>query len=956
MEAPRQDDPRRFGPYTVLARLRETASAVRYLAHDPAADDPVVITAARTELAALPAFRRRFQAEARTEERLADDGARPRPDVPGDTTDAELPWTAHPYVPAMALSEAIGFTGPLPERTVRILGAGIAETLARVHATGAVFQGLAPRTVLLAQDGPRLTAFGPLGAAAAAEARPGGQLSVRLGYLTPEQVEGEEPGPASDLFVLGLLLAYAATGTTPLADGPAAEGAERIARTDPELGAVPEELRDLIARCLAKDPADRPSAETVAAELAPEGAAELARDGWLPERLVAALAEQEARVRESTASGLPPVTRAETPADVSEAASAKTPAGASPGGTAGAPGDEAGDGTADGGDGATGTPAGETTGAPAGGSSGDTSGKTADEPADAPPTPAPTSDASDASGRQPALEPVPATPTAPTAPADPSSLAGDTRTTQLSGIGRRVPKTDRPTTQLSVPQELTGPQPGPDPAPPAGPAAGTGSAPALPAALPPATPATAAPPLPVPAGPTSSPATPASASRPAEAALGRRGLLLGLAAGAAGLLVGGGGVLALGGDDDEGKTDDPKPASSPEDPAVAGLPPRPRWVYAHPDSEPAPLTATLWNDRLLVLTGENGASAVDLRTGRRVWENADAARGKAAVAAGKSLCFVIGPSEFLWLSPKDGKVTHREAHANLFAGAPGLTVSEIVGSSDPVVWFTGSHKVTVKAPPPKKGKKRGKDKQVVKSYLFAYDTVGRKELWRAPVPNGRGPAAPVHRLIALRESDIVVRQTPGTLAPEEVHAAKGKAVFRSFDRKTGKQLWSKPLGTVAPDGAASGDEQGLLYAAVGDDLLAFETPSGKPKWTLNGTGGPFGTPVVGGTLLHTANRAQEVGTVERETGRLRWRRSTEVLPGAAAPAVTLSTTGGTLLASDRSQVTAFAAQDGRRLWKFQDIGVQDPKGAAVTAPYRVLPTGRLVVVQRDRMFYALPVA
>ncbi|MER5496248.1 PQQ-binding-like beta-propeller repeat protein [Streptomyces sp. NPDC002561] len=888
MEAPRQDDPRRFGPYTVLARLRETASAVRYLAHDPAADDPVVITAARPELASLPAFRRRFQAEARTEERLAGDG--PRPDVPADAPDSELPWTAGPYVPATALSEAIGFAGPLPEHAVRVLGAGIAETLARVHATGVVFQGLSPRTVLLAEDGPRLTAFGPLGAAASAEARPGGQLSVRLGYLTPEQVEGEEPGPASDLFVLGLLLAYAATGTTPLADGPAAEGAERIARTDPELGAVPEELRDLIARCLAKDPADRPSAETVAAELAPEGVAELAKDGWLPERLVAALAEQEARVRESTASGLPLAAQPEAPAEGTADGTTGTPAEGTAAGAA--------DGTADG------------TGA---------------------------------------------------ATAESSSLVEDTRTTQLSGIGRRVPGTDRPTTQLSVPAELTGPQPGPVPALPTGsgpgpgtdlvpaapalPALPAGPVPALPAALPPAT-APTAPPLPVPAG-----SAPSPARRPAEAALGRRGLLVGIAAGAAGLLVGGGGVLALGGD---GSTDDAKPSPKRSVPRLAGLPPSPRWIYTHPESLPAPLTATLWNDRLLVLTGENGATAVDLRTGRRAWENADAARGKAAVAAGDSVCFVIGPSEFLWLSAENGKVTHREAHADLFAGAPGLTVSEIVGSSDPVVWFTGSHKVTVKAPPPKKGKKRGKDKQVVKSYLFAYDIARRKELWRAPVPNGRG-GAPVHRLIALRENDIVVRQTQDTLSPGDVRAAKGKAVFRCFDRKTGKQLWSKPLGSVAPDGAASGDEQGLLYAAVGDDLLAFETPSGKPKWTLNGTGSPFGTPVVSGALLHTANRSQEVGAVERETGRLRWRRSTEVLPGTSAPAVALSTTGRTLLASDRSQVTAFAAQDGRRLWKFQDIGVQDPKGPAVTAPYRVLPTGRLVVVQRDRMFCALPV-
>ncbi|MFJ8855071.1 PQQ-binding-like beta-propeller repeat protein [Streptomyces sp. NPDC102437] len=880
MEALRQDDPRRFGPYTVLARVRETASAVQYLAHVAASPDAVVITAARPELAALPAFRRRFQAEARTADRLTGGWVQPQPvgpeDATDEATDEDLLWTAGPYVPALTLAEAIEATGPLPERAVRILGAGIAETLSRVHATGAVLQGLAPRTVLLAGEGPRLTAFGPLGAAAAAEARSGGQLSVRLGYLTPEQVTGEEPGPASDLFVLGLLLAYAATGTTPLADGPAAEGAERIARTAPELGAVPEELRDLIARCLEKDPADRPSAAAVATELALEGAAGLAKGGWLPEALAAAVAEQGAWARETVAAGVdgPPAESAE-----GTVAPADAPVDAPPG-----------------------------------------------EPVDSPP-------GAPADGAE-AVEPLP---------------LPDTRTAQFGNLARRAPGTDRPTTQLSVPPELTGrpadPAPGPLPSGPAGPAS------ALPGGVPAVPPPMVAPaPLPIPAGRSA-----LSAARPASPAAGRRTLLIGLAAGAAGLIAGGGGALALGGGD--GTSDDPKPAPSHGGPAVAGLPPQPRWVYTHPAAEPAPLTAAVWNDRLLVLTGKNGATAVDLRTGRRAWQNADAAGGEAALPAGKDLCFVATPSGFLWLSPKDGKPAHRVEHAALSPQTPKLSAPAFVGASGPVIWFTGSETVTVKAPPPKKGKKRGKDKQVVRAYLFAYDIVRREQLWRAPVPAGRAPGTPVHRLIAVGENDLVVRQSPATLTPGDVRAAKGKAVFRSFDRRTGKALWTKQFGTVAPDAAAMGDDQGLLYAAVGDDLQAFETPAGKPKWTLNGTSGtPYGTPVATGAVLHTTNRNQEVGAVERETGRLRWRRSTEAAIGTAAPAVTLSTTGRTLLASDGSQVTVFAAEDGRRLWKFQDIGTQDPKGPTVTAPYRVLTSGRTAVVQRDRIFYAFPVA
>ncbi|WNI22463.1 PQQ-binding-like beta-propeller repeat protein [Streptomyces sp. ITFR-16] len=897
MEALRQDDPRRFGPYTVLARFRETAAAVQYLARGAAPDDLVVINAARPALAALPAFRRRFEAESRTAERLAGGwvGAQldTRTGAATDGPDDERPWTASGYVPALTLAEAIEIAGPLPERAVRILGAGIAETLSRVHATGAVLQGLAPRTVLLAEDGPRLTAFGPLGAAAEAEARPGGRLSVRLGYLTPEQLAGEEAGPASDLFVLGLLLAYAATGNTPLADGPVDEAAERIAQADPELTAVPDDLRGLIARCLAKDPADRPAPGTVAAELALEGAAGLAKGGWLPERLSAAVAGQDAQARQLAAS----------PPDYDEPASAKATGAASYGAVwdAVAPAPAAPDARQD--------PAPDIQ---------DAVVPAAQTPAAAPVVP----DIQDAVPQN-----LPALP----APASPAAAPDhDTRTTQLGAVGQQAPRPDRPTTQLAAMREEPY-APLPLPAAPVNPQA-------LPAPLPPA-------PLPHQAPPA-----------PPAAKVDRRALLFGAAAGVAGLLVGGGAVLALGSDDETKAADDAKPSPSASGPTVAGLPPQPRWIYTHPASEPSPLTAALWNDRLLVLTDETHASAVDLRTGRRVWENADGAKGQAAVAAGEEFCFVAGPSEFLWLSAKDGRVAHRLPYADGFEDAPGLTVRTLVGSSGPTVWFTGSHEVTVKAPKPKKGKKRGKDKQVVTSYLFAYDIVARKELWRTTVPTGRGPVAPVYRLMAIRPDALVVLQERLTLTPADVKAAKNKASFRSFDRETGKLQWTKSFGAVTPYTAATGDEEGVLYAPVGDRLQAFDTSGGKPKWTLNGASGSlFGRPVVAGPTLHTTNRNQEVGAVDRETGKLRWRRSTEAVPGTWAPAVTVSGAGGTLLAAGSGQVTAFAAADGRRLWKFQDIGVQDPKGATVTAAYQVLAYGRTAVVRRGHVFYAFPV-
>ncbi|MFI7291181.1 PQQ-binding-like beta-propeller repeat protein [Streptomyces anulatus] len=995
MEALRQDDPRRFGRFTALARFHEGASAVRYVARDTASGEVALITAARPELAAVPAYRRRFQAEARTAERLAggwvaaplDTGE--EPDAPADGP--EPLWTAAGYVPALPLAEAIGIAGPLDERALRILGAGIAEILSRVHAAGAVLQGLAPGTVLLAADGPRLTAFGPLGAAASAQARPGGQLSVRLGYLTPEQIEGKEVSAASDLFVLGLLLAYAATGTTPFTEGPAEEAARRIAGDEPELDAVPEALRELITNCLAKDPAERPTAGTVAAELALEGAAGLARGGWLPERLAAAVADQEARVlalevpeeapehgpegaagpagpqkaarpeghpEPEDARPLPtPAVDAPAPQEPGTAASvAQEPGTASsaiPGPEDTRPQDPRTDGTR------TEAPRTDDTRPESAGARPEPkNARTAPEPEDARPLPAPAVDG-----------PAPQEPAAAPVSAGDGDIGEDRGTTRFLNTGPRPPRNDRPTTQLALPQELTAP-------PEAAPVQPTHP---LPPALPTAPTAPAAPQQPghthggpapypaaaLPAGPAgpggggrgpmvSLPLPPAPAPAPDPAA-SRRTLLTIAAAAVGGLVVGGGSVAALGSGNTSVATDD-KPAPKPRR-TLPGQPPEPRWIYAHPASEAPPLTTAVWRDKLLVVTSESQASAVDLRTGKRLWQRADAAKGQAALAAGADLVFVASPTEFLWLSPKNGKVLHRERYTDAFGDLPGLAVGRLAGNSGPVIWFTGSHTVTVQAPKPKKGKKKGKDKEVVQAYFFAYDIVRRRELWRTPVPAGRAPGTPAYRVVVERSADVLVRQDAVSLTAAEVKAAKRKGSVRSFDQKTGKLLWTKQYGAASPEAATAGDEDGSLYAAVGRDLQAFESDTTKPLWRVEGSAGSvFGTPLVAGPLIHTTERSRLVGAVERESGRLVWRRSTEVPGIGNAPALTLSGSEKTLIAADAFQVTAFSAADGERLWKFQDIGSADPKGATVSAWYRALAAGETVVVQRGRSFYAFPVA
>ncbi|MET9553041.1 PQQ-binding-like beta-propeller repeat protein [Streptomyces sp. NPDC006645] len=847
MEPLQHDDPRLVGPYTVLARYRESASAVRYLAYG-ANGAAAVVAVARPALAALPAFRRRFQAEARAAERLAGGWVQPLLDSRTDAAGQDMLWTATAYVPALTLGEAVASAGPLPERSLRILGAALAETLSRVHATGAVLHGLAPDTVTLAADGPRLTAFGALGAAASAEAAEDGRLSVRLGYLTPEQLEGEEPGPPADIFVLGLLLAYAATGTTPLADGPPDAAADRIAHGTAELDGVPEELRPIVARCLAKEPGERPTAGAVAAELALEGAAAAAGaapDGWLPAALSASIAEQAARVD-----------ALHRPMD----------------------------GTAEG-------------------------------PADA----------------------VPGEP--------------DTRTTRI-GRPRAAPG-DRPTTALSVPHARPEPTafplpPAAAPVPqqiqplPAGPSAL--STPAGPPALPPA------------AGAPSGAPTASGSGRFAALGqpLGRRALLTGIVAGAAGLVIGGGGVLALADDDEPSDDTDGKPGNDTPK-GLTGLPPAALWAYEHKPAADETLNAAVIGGRTLVVTTDSGATGVDVRTGKRLWRNADAAALHPALPAPGGLAFVAGTSGLLWISTATGKVEHRVAYADGFADAPGLTVAGVTGTADGQVWFTGAHSTGT-----------GKAAEV-STYLFAFDLTTRKELWRATVSNGRAPLTPVYQLIAVREADIVVRQDAKSLLPAQVRTGKGRSVYHCFSRADGERAWSKSFGAVPPTGGSVGDAKGRLFAAAADQLYAYDTADAKQLWRRAGAprvagqnSFAFGTGTLAGSTLYVANRAQEVYAVDPESGDERWKGTTEGPAWNGVPRISLSASGRTVLAADGLQVTAFAATDGRRLWKFQNAGGPAPSpaadGAAVAPPvYQPLMAGKSAVIRRGGTFYALPV-
>ncbi|MEU7280846.1 serine/threonine protein kinase [Streptomyces sp. NPDC045431] len=283
MERPRQEA-RRVGPYHLITRLDppETPHVPvrRFIARGADGDRTVLVNAPLP--GADPA---RFAVEADTARRLMGPWVAPVTEVPPPGAGS---WYATPYLPVLPLPVALAVHGgPLPEPTVRALGAALAETLAAAHAQGLTHAGVSPAAVLLAADGPRLGCFGAVRAAGPDGERRADLPGLDPGALAPELLAGGRPRPPGDVYGLGAVLAYAATGTTV-----------------PERTELPPALRPLASACLTRDAAARPSAAALLADLVPRtphetvvtSAGSLLTPGWLPGRIVAALARQSASV------------------------------------------------------------------------------------------------------------------------------------------------------------------------------------------------------------------------------------------------------------------------------------------------------------------------------------------------------------------------------------------------------------------------------------------------------------------------------------------------------------------------------------------------------------------------------------------------------------------------------------------------------------------------------------
>ncbi|RMI39086.1 serine/threonine-protein kinase, partial [Streptomyces triticirhizae] len=286
MEPLTPDDPSSVGAYRLLGRLGRGGMGRVYLGRS-AGGRTVAVKLVHPHIAADQRFRTRFAREVAAARLVGGEWTAPVLDA---DPEAEVPWVATGYVAGPDLARAVAAHGPLPERAARALGAGLAEGLAAVHARGLVHRDVKPSNVLLALDGPRLIDFG---IARATEAGATTQLTTTgvsvgsPGYMSPEQALGEELGPATDVFSFGAVLAFAAGGRPPFPGSGVAQLLYRVVHEPPQLDAVPEALRPLVAACLEKRPDDRPLPGEVARACAGEAnAASLVGPGWLPQPLV----------------------------------------------------------------------------------------------------------------------------------------------------------------------------------------------------------------------------------------------------------------------------------------------------------------------------------------------------------------------------------------------------------------------------------------------------------------------------------------------------------------------------------------------------------------------------------------------------------------------------------------------------------------------------------------------
>ncbi|MFD3442151.1 serine/threonine-protein kinase [Streptomyces sp. NPDC058685] len=255
-QSPEAEHPEYAGQYRLEGCLGTGGMGVVHLATS-ASGLRLAVKVIHAEHASDPEFRARFRQEVAAARRVS--GAFTAPVVDADP-EAERPWMATLFIDGPTLAERVKRNGPLSADELRRAGAGLAEALRDIHRAGVVHRDLKPSNVLLAPDGPKVIDFGISRPSDSDLRTETGKLIGTPPFMAPEQFQRpREVGPAADVFAMGAVLVHAATGRGPFDSDSHYIVAYQVVHNEPELAGVPTDLVPLFRRCLAKDPADRPT-------------------------------------------------------------------------------------------------------------------------------------------------------------------------------------------------------------------------------------------------------------------------------------------------------------------------------------------------------------------------------------------------------------------------------------------------------------------------------------------------------------------------------------------------------------------------------------------------------------------------------------------------------------------------------------------------------------------------
>ncbi|MFJ6899105.1 protein kinase [Streptomyces hokutonensis] len=292
------DDPVTLGPYRLVARLGSGGMGTVYMARG-VGGRTVALKTMHARIATDLGIRTRFRLEVDAARVIGDRfGAR----VVDADPFAETPWLATEFVLGPALDEAVLGMGPLPERSVRALGAALCSALDQLHRSDVVHRDLKPSNILLTAYGPKVIDFGIARAIGDDRLTRTGASVGTPAFMSPEQASGEEHGAAGDVFALAGVLVFAATGRAPFGSGQPADLLYRVRYAEADLRGVPAALVPLFARCLAKEAEKRPYLAELAAQLH-DGSGEFAEQ--LPDAVLAEIGRRAADVWRTVPQRLP---------------------------------------------------------------------------------------------------------------------------------------------------------------------------------------------------------------------------------------------------------------------------------------------------------------------------------------------------------------------------------------------------------------------------------------------------------------------------------------------------------------------------------------------------------------------------------------------------------------------------------------------------------------------------